>query len=181
MQKVGLGGSCYWCTEAIFRSLAGVVSVSQGWLKSREHDSFAEGVIVEYDEAIINLYAIIQIHLHTHSSTSAHGLREKYRSAIYVYSLAQQQKAKGCLFKLQQEFSQPLVTQVLEYQSYEPSEAEYHDYYYADPAKPFCTNLITPKLQELLNRFGDRVSDDARKVIEYQGSKRYEGDGYSGG
>ncbi|WP_201746378.1 peptide-methionine (S)-S-oxide reductase [Veronia nyctiphanis] len=66
MKKVGLGGSCHWCTEAIFQSLKGVVHVNQGWLSpATEPDAFSEGVIVSYDESKIPLDVLIEIHVYT--------------------------------------------------------------------------------------------------------------------
>ncbi|MEM9546265.1 MAG: peptide-methionine (S)-S-oxide reductase [Bacteroidota bacterium] len=81
-QKVGFGGGCHWCTEAVFQSLNGVTEVEQGWIASKEAPLLSEAVIVHYDEKIIDLTILIEIHLRTHSATSSHSMRSKYRSAI---------------------------------------------------------------------------------------------------
>lgn len=172
MAIVGLGGSCYWCTEAIFRSLIGVEKVDQGWLKAKGHDTLSEGVIVEYNGEVIDLYSLIQIHLHTHSCTSNHALRGRYRSAIYVYSTEQRKVAQLCLEALQTEFTEPIITQVLDYEAFEPSCQQIQDYYYSNPDKPFCRNQITPKLQKLLIKFGDSVEQNRRAVIEGVATQR---------
>ncbi|MCW8329905.1 N-acetyltransferase [Photobacterium sp. SDRW27] len=166
LQRIGLGGSCHWCTEAIFRSLNGVTRVSQGWLSSAGDNCFSEGIVIEYDEQVIDLQTVIEIHLHTHSCTSMHALRERYRSAVYVFEPAQKQAAQECLTTLQQEFEQPLITRVLDYQAFEPSRVQIQDYYYSNPQKPFCINQITPKLQKLLETFSCRVEPGKRAVIE---------------
>jgi peptide-methionine (S)-S-oxide reductase len=76
--KIGLGGSCHWCTEAIFQSLKGVPNVSQGWIEP-DNDSagFSEAVIVEFDPEMISLQDLIEIHLHSNF----------WISRIYFYSL----------------------------------------------------------------------------------------------
>jgi peptide-methionine (S)-S-oxide reductase len=85
--KIGLGGSCHWCTEAIFQSLKGVINVKQGWIKPDDNFSeFSEAVIVEFDPDLISLGNLIEIHLYTHSCTSDHAMRSKYRSAVYTFN-----------------------------------------------------------------------------------------------
>lgn len=172
MPKVGLGGSCYWCTEAIFCSLIGVEQVEQGWLSAVGQEEPSEGVIVGYDEQGIDLLNLIRIHLHTHSCTSNHVLRGRYRSAVYVYNPEQHLAARSCLESLQAEFDQPVITQVLDFKAVESSCQQNQDYYYSNPNKPFCRNQITPKLQKLLTKFGDRVEQSQRAVIEGEVTQR---------
>ncbi|OLQ80510.1 hypothetical protein BIT28_15660 [Photobacterium proteolyticum] len=166
MPTVGFGGSCYWCTEAIFRSLAGVEQVRQGWLTACGNDGPSEGVIVSYNERIIDLHTLIQIHLHTHGCTSNHALRGRYPSAVYVYSTEQGIEADACLKVLQAEFNQPVITRVLDFVAFKPSCEQIQDYYYSNPDKPFCRNRITPKLQRLLEKFSDKVDQSQKAVIE---------------
>ena len=95
LKKIALGGGCHWCTEAVFQSLKGVVSVEQGYIASLvKHSAFSEGVIVHFNANIISLKTLIEIHLYTHKSTSNHSMREKYRSAIYVFSKSQNDKVE---------------------------------------------------------------------------------------
>ncbi|MGF1757115.1 N-acetyltransferase [Photobacterium sagamiensis] len=167
MQKVGTGGSCHWCTEAVFLSLKGVTTVVQGWLASAgEDDSLSEGVIIEFDEQLISLCTLIEVHLHTHSCTSNHPLRHRYRSAVYAYTEPQKEAAKACLTELQADFDKPVVTKALICKEFMPSRQQIQDYYYSNPDKPFCTTQITPKLKRLLERFGDIVNVEKKTVIE---------------
>lgn len=158
VEEVGLGGSCHWCTEAIFLSLKGVRAVKQGWIASSEDPSrFSEAVLVEFDPQVIPLQKLIAIHLHTHSSTSAHSMRTKYRSAIYCYDAAQQRLATATIQALQQDFTAPLITEVLGFGSFKLNTQEYLNYYYSDPQKPFCRNIVNPKLIQLLKEFSAEV------------------------
>lgn len=86
MRKVGFGGGCHWCTEAVFQSLVGVIKVEQGFIAPLEvRNAFSEAVVVHFNQDEIGLKNLIEIHLRTHNSTSAHSMRDKYRSAIYAF------------------------------------------------------------------------------------------------
>ncbi|MFC0517772.1 peptide-methionine (S)-S-oxide reductase [Mucilaginibacter angelicae] len=164
MQKIGLGGSCHWCTEAIFRSLKGVGSVEQGWIASDgENTAPSEAVIVHFDPAEINLETLISIHLHTHSCTAEHAMRSKYRSAVYTFNEEQAKVGKQAIKNLQADFEQPIITIVLPFQTFKLNEEHYLDYYYKDPSKPFCQNIVSPKLKDLLSRFRNQV-DEAKQA-----------------
>ncbi|MFD0767160.1 peptide-methionine (S)-S-oxide reductase [Mucilaginibacter lutimaris] len=161
MQKVGFGGSCHWCTEAIFRSLKGVTAVEQGWISSHgEHSVPSEAVIVHFDRAVIDLKTLVAVHLHTHSCTAQHSMRSKYRSAVYTYNDHQSGEARQAVGELQSEFLEPIITKVLSFGSFKLNEETYLDYYYKNPEKPFCQNIVNPKLQELIRRFPHNISPE---------------------
>ena len=83
--KIAFGGGCHWCTEAVYKSLKGIISVEQGFLASDgEESSFSEAVIVSYEPSDISLEDLILIHLYTHKSTSDHSMRNKYLSLIHI-------------------------------------------------------------------------------------------------
>lgn len=152
--KIGLGGGCHWCTEAVFQSLIGVSLVEQGWIASdNENTAFSEAVIVHYDSTKIPLEILIEIHLATHNSTINHSMREKYRSAIYYFSKEQQQKVTTILTELQKKMNDTIITKILPYCNFKASREEIQEYYYKNPEKPFCKNYINPKLKILLERF----------------------------
>ena len=154
--KIGFGGGCHWCTEAVFQSLRGVMSVQQGFIRSRPpFETFSEAVIVSFDAQIISLSILTDIHLRTHSSQSAHSMRGKYRSAVYVYDAAQREAAETVLKALQEGFDAPLVTQVIDFVEFMPSEARFQNYYASGPERPFCKTYIDPKLDKLRKMFGE--------------------------
>ena len=95
-QKIAFGGGCHWCTEAVFQSIKGVLKVEQGFVAStKKNSSFSEAVIVHFEDSKIALKTLIEIHLHTHKSTSNHSMRSKYRSAIYTFSEVQNKKVQS--------------------------------------------------------------------------------------
>ena len=145
MQKIGLGGSCHWCIEAIFRSLKGVATVEQGWIASNgENTTPSEAVIVNFDPNEISIETLIGIHLRTHSCTANHEMRSKYRSAVYTFTNEQAEKAEQTIKYLQTDFDQPIITKVLPFQAFKLNEENYLDYYYKDPTKPFVKTSLIP-------------------------------------
>lgn len=163
LQKIAFGGSCHWCTEAVFQSLKGVEKVEQGFVAStNSNKSFSEAVIVHFDATCIDLKDLIEIHLYTHESTSHHSMRQKYRSAVYTFWEGQKTRAQMTLKILQPNFERPLITEVLPFHAFKPSDGQFTDYYYKNPEKPFCRNYIQPKLRFLMERFSDVV--DIKKL-----------------
>jgi len=162
-----LGGGCHWCTEAVFQSLLGVENVAQGFIASEgNNDSFSEAVIVDFDPKVISLETLIEIHLHTHKSTSAHSMRSKYRSAVYYFKENQQEEINQVLRRLQRFFKEPLVTKTLPFCNFKESEAMFQNYYYSNPNKPFCETHINPKLSLLLKQFSKVVNKEKIKRKE---------------
>ncbi len=164
LHKIGLGGGCHWCTEAVFQSLKGVHKVEQGFVASeKENSSFSEAVIVHFDNSKISLKDLIAIHLHTHKSTSEHSMRSKYRSAIYIFSEKDETLTTKILSDLEDDFERKLITQVLPFKAFKPSDEMFQNYYYSNKQKPFCETYINPKLKLLLDRFSKHV--DSKKLV----------------
>ncbi len=162
-QKIGFGGGCHWCTEAVFQSLRGVTRVEQGFIRSDPPaDSWSEAVIVHFDPAVIDLPTLIEVHLRTHSATREHALRSKYRSALYAFDDAQRFTAEKTLAALQGEFEERLVTQVLAFQAFQASDARFQNYYATDPERPFCKRHIDPKLDLIRARFAEHAGEGER-------------------
>lgn len=155
--RIGFGGSCHWCTEAIFQSLAGVIKVRQGWISAEEDEAFHEGVIVEFRPEQIPLKLLIEVHLRTHSSTSDHMLRKRYRSAVYTFTDSQKNAVKKILVELQQQFEQQLITGEYSFKEFKTSDESFQNYYQKNPGKPFCKSYIDPKLKLLFKDFAEYI------------------------
>lgn len=164
MMKVGIGGSCHWCTEAIFQSLIGVTQVEQGWISSKEYPAMSEAIIVHFDPEFVPLNVLIKIHLYTHSCTSMHSMRDKYRSAIYTYNQEQSDNAHQAINSLQIFFEDMIITKVLSFAEFKINKEQYLDYYYNNPEKAFCKNKIEPKLKKLISMFAKRVDNSSLKL-----------------
>ena len=165
IHKIAFGGGCHWCTEAVYKSLKGIISVEQGFVASDgEESSFSEAVIVSYEPSDISLEDLILIHLYTHKSTSDHSMRNKYRSAVYTFGPLDVERSTLALQKFQKNFKKPLVTKVLPFREFKVSDKAFQNYYYENPYKPFCKTHIAPKIKLLLLKFADKV--DHIKVLD---------------
>ncbi|GGF32869.1 peptide-methionine (S)-S-oxide reductase [Echinicola rosea] len=159
LQQIGFGGGCHWCTEAVFQHLKGVHLVKQGWIANRaEQATFSEAVLVDYDPAIIPLSVLVEAHLITHSSTSLHGMRKKYRSAVYVLDSCQKMSVREIIKHLQPKFDKPLIVQTLDFGGFRDNEEHFKNYYLNKPEAPFCGQYIQPKLALLQERLGEYFS-----------------------
>ena len=149
IKKLGFSGACHWCTEAIFQSVAGVIKTKQGWISSEEMpNQFSEGVLMEYDDKLITLDKLLEIHLMTHSSRSNHSMRHKYKSAAYVFNATDFDKLKSILKRLNSS-SEQYITQMLYFKSFKLNEEKYLDYYKRNQNAPFCQRYIAPKLEQV--------------------------------
>ncbi len=133
--------------------------VEQGWVAAPPpDDAWSEAVIVHYNGERLPVAVLLEIHLRTHSATSDHPLRGRYRSAVYYFGGAEERRElEAILVRLQTDFPEPLLTRVLPFAAFRPSLPEHLDYYATDPERPFCKRFIDPKLALLREKFGDWV------------------------
>lgn len=168
MERIGFGGNCHWCTEAIFLSLKGVATVEQGWISSSgDEASFSEAIIVDFNPDYISLELLLEVHLNTHSCTSQHSMRDKYRSAVYFFKSSQEQLAQDIIKVLQTGFAECIITKVIPFVMFKLNDEKYQNYYYSDPGKPFCQNIVNPKLKKLLASFPNLVDPEKLDLAKH--------------
>jgi len=156
VEKIGFGGGCHWCTEGVFQALRGVVQVDQGFLQSEAPwDAWAEGVIVTFDPAIIQLGILAEVHLRTHSASGTYSPEGRYRSAVYVFDDQQHDEAARTIAQFASDTGEPARTAVLAFVGFRGSEERYRNYYQTDPSRPFCRRYIDPKLAYIRQHFAD--------------------------
>jgi peptide-methionine (S)-S-oxide reductase len=167
LAQIGLGGGCHWCTEAVFSVLKGVSKVEQGWIASTEKNKyFSEAVLIEFDSTIIDLETLVSIHLYTHSSTSYHSMRNKYRSAVYFFSFQQQKEIIEIMEGLRELFTQRIITQILPFSEFKLNQEKYLNYYKKNKDNGFCKRYINPKLEMLLARYKPNLKENLVDSLE---------------
>ncbi len=152
--SIGFGGGCHWCTEGVFQIVKGVIGVDQGFLQSEAPwDAWAEGVMVSFDPAAIDLATLVAVHLRTHSANGGYSPGGRYRSAVYLLSAGQRDDAARTIARFAAETDAPARTKLLPFVAFRPSEERYRNYYRTDPARPFCRRYIDPKLATIRRDF----------------------------
>ena len=145
--RIGFGGGCHWCTEAVFQHVPGVTHVDQGWASDADDpERYSEAVLVDYDLEQVSLAHLVRVHLHTHSCTSDHPMRRKYRSAVYGFGESEMEAARAAIEKWRSDFDAPVLTEVLRLGGFRQNTERYRDYYRKDPEAPFCRRWVEPKL-----------------------------------
>ncbi|MUP45720.1 peptide methionine sulfoxide reductase [Gramella sp. BOM4] len=153
LQKIGMGGGCHWCTEAVFQVLKGVKRVEQGYLSiDSDPEKFYEGVIVYFNSTEIDLKTLIKVHLQTHQSQENHSLRTRYLSAIYYFDKTQKARIENILDRLKEKGIK-FITRAVPFGKFRASREEIRNYYRTDPERPFCKTYINPKLKIIQDHF----------------------------
>ncbi len=165
-----LAGGCFWCTEAIFKRVRGVMSVVPGYAASRiEHPSYeqvctgrtgaAEAVQITYDPAVISYEKLLDIFWHTHDPTTlnrqGNDVGTQYRSAIFYHNAEQERIALASREALERAgtYASPIVTEITAFTNFYPAEDYHRDYYDRHPSQPYCMVVIDPKVQKLLKTY----------------------------
>jgi len=165
-----LGGGCFWCTEAVFDRVRGVVDVESGYSNGHvQRPSYEqvcggdtghnEVVRLVYDPAQVSVRQLLGIFFATHDPTTlnrqGNDVGTQYRSAIYTTQPEQERVAHDLMAELEQArvFAAPLVTEVLPLANYWPAEAYHQDYYRQHPTQGYCAYVVGPKVAKFRQQF----------------------------
>lgn len=160
-----LGAGCFWCTEAVFQQIPGVVSVTSGYaggqVKNPTYEQVCTGQTghaevsrIVYDPKKTSLEKILTVFWEAHDPTSlnrqGHDVGTQYRSAIYYNTDEQRKIAEKSKAEASKEFSKPIVTEIAKAGEFYPAENYHQDYYRLNKNRnPYCTMVISPKLKKL--------------------------------
>ncbi|EGK8022683.1 peptide-methionine (S)-S-oxide reductase MsrA [Campylobacter lari] len=163
-KEIILGAGCFWCTQAVFDEIKGVVYTEVGYSGGKPNPSY-ESVIngdenievakIIYDEKQISLEKILEIFLKIHDPTSLdkQGADEgiQYRSVIFYQTNEELKIISDFLQKAQKYYAKAIVTQVLELEKFYKAEDYHQKYFKNNPSQAYCRFVITPKLEKLVN------------------------------
>ena len=172
--KATFGGGCFWCTEAIFRELSGVIDVksgySGGFVKNPPYrevctgkTGHAEVIEIEYNPDVISYEDLLNVHLTTHDPTTLNrqgaDRGSQYRSIILYRSEKEKQMAENAITLMQKSLSKTIVTEIKEFDHFYEAE-EAHQMYYANHENaPYCQAVIDPKLSKFRKKHMDKIKD----------------------
>lgn len=164
------GSGCFWCTEAVFEKLNGVINVVSGYSGgSKENPTYkevctgetghAEVTQITYDPEIITFDELLEVYWKTHDPTTlnrqGNDVGTQYRSVIFYHNENQKELAETYREKLEKEkvFSNPIVTEITKFVKFFPAEDYHQDYYEQNKSQPYCSLVITPKVEKFKKVF----------------------------
>ncbi len=173
LEYATLGGGCFWCLEAVYQEVAGVVGVVSGYAGGEVPDptyqqvclgatGHAEVVQITFDPQVVSYRHLLDIFFTIHDPTTLNrqgaDIGSQYRSVIFCHSSAQQQIAEETVAELGQAaaWPDPIVTEILPLTKFYPAESYHQNYYRNNPWQPYCLMVVRPKVSKFRSKFGDQ-------------------------
>lgn len=165
-EQIVLGAGCFWCTEAAFQEIQGVVNVEPGYSGGHtESPSYeevcsdktghAEVARITFDKDVLSFENVLDIFFSIHDPTTLNmqgaDVGTQYRSIILYLSDEQRSKSEQKIRQLESEkvYPRPIVTEIKQFQVFYPAEDYHRNYYRENSMAPYCRAVISPKLQKL--------------------------------
>ena len=166
IDTITLGGGCFWCLEAVYLEVRGVLSVESGYSNGQaerpDYEAVCSGstgcvevVSLRFDTSRISLAQILDIFFLIHDPTTlnrqGHDVGTQYRSGIYWHRPQQEVEVRNYLEQLAREgrYADPIVTEVLPLSHYWPAESYHQNYYARNPYQGYCMHVVGPKVEKL--------------------------------
>jgi len=164
------GGGCFWCTEAIFQNLRGVITARPGYAGgelaepsyeqvSSGKTGHAEVTRIEFDPSIISFDDLLTVFFATHDPTSlnrqGNDIGTQYRSIVLYSNDEQKAAAETYIKKLNAESDKPIVTEIKPLTNFYEAEDYHRNYYLSHKDEPYCRFVIAPKMEHLRKKFHD--------------------------
>ena len=163
VQTIVLGGGCFWCLEAVYELVDGVVAVESGYANGHVVNpsyeqvcsgttGHAEVIKVQFDPAAIDLREILHIFFVVHDPTTpnrqGNDVGPQYRSAIFYHTDEQKAVATQLIAELTRDkvFPAPIVTEVTAFTNFYPAEGYHQGYFRDNPGQPYCAFVVVPKV-----------------------------------
>ncbi|PIW59219.1 bifunctional methionine sulfoxide reductase B/A protein [Shewanella sp. CG12_big_fil_rev_8_21_14_0_65_47_15] len=160
------GAGCFWCVEAIFKSLKGVINVTSGYSGGEASDAdyksvcsgltgHAEVVHIEFDPAQISFSTLLQVLFESHDPTTlnrqGNDKGPQYRSIVFAHTAEQIEQTNSLINQLTiaKVFDAPIVTQVSAFETFYPAEHYHNDYFALHGEQPYCQMVVRPKVEKV--------------------------------
>lgn len=167
-----IAGGCFWCTEAVFKDVIGVESVTSGYTGGTVPNptykqvctgetGHAEAIRIGYDPARLSYGELLDISFATHDPTQlnrqGNDIGTQYRSAVFFATPEQKQQAEAAIQRAQADYSSPIVTTLEPLGEWYPAEDYHQDYWQGEGQQNrYCLAVIPPKLQKLHKRYAEK-------------------------
>ena len=172
-----LGGGCFWCLEAVYEELEGVVDVESGYAGGRVPrptyeqvcggaTGHAEVVRIEFDPGVISYREILEvffvIHDPTQSNRQGDDVGTQYRSAIFIHSDEQRRVAAEVIDELKSHVTGQIVTEVMPVPDYYRAETRHQEYFRHNAAQGYCMFVVAPKVAKFRKTFAAKRRKSGR-------------------
>jgi peptide-methionine (S)-S-oxide reductase len=174
LEVATFAAGCFWCTEAVFDQLKGVVRVESGYsggnVPSPSYEEVctgdtghAESIEITFDPSIISFKDLLQIFFTTHDPTTYNrqggDVGTQYRSAIFYHNPEQEKIARQVIqeFNGSKVWKKPIVTEVVPYREFYKAEDYHQDYYAKNSGQPYCRVVIEPKIAKLREHYREKL------------------------
>lgn len=170
---ITLGGGCFWCTEAVYERVRGVLRVESGYtngqVRNPSYEQVCSGttghnevVRVNFDPSLITLREVLEIFFVIHDPTTLNSQGNdagtQYRSGIYFHDAAQHAVARDVLAEVNAHHGGRAVTELQPEQNYSRAE-DYHQHYFANhPNQGYCAMVVAPKVEKFKKTFAEKVA-----------------------
>lgn len=173
-----LGGGCFWCLEAVFKDLRGVISAKSGYQGGHVPNptyyavcsattGHAEVVRVTFDPAVVSYADILRVFFTIHDPTTkdrqGNDIGPQYRSVIFTHGPEQRATAEAVMAEITAAriWSGKLVTELVDAPAFYPAEDEHDDYFARNPFTGYCRVVVAPKVAKFRKQFADRLKASA--------------------
>jgi peptide-methionine (S)-S-oxide reductase len=168
------GTGCFWCTEAVFQELKGVLKATSGYtggtVANPSYEAVcsgttghAEALQIVYDPTVITYDELLEVFWEAHDPTSlnkqGNDVGTQYRSAIFYHNEEQQQKAEHYKAELNKSgaYDKPIVTEIAAFTKFYPAEDYHQNYYNTHGSQPYCYLVIRPKVEKFEKVFKNKL------------------------
>ena len=168
LEKIILGGGCFWCTEAVFQQIRGIKSVEPGYAGGHvdfpTYEEICEGdtghvevVRLTFDTKIVSYDLLLSIFFAIHDPTTLNrqgsDVGSQYRSVIYCESPQQMKTALAAVKKAATDWEAPVLTEVAIAPAFYPAEEYHQNYFKLNKHQSYCTMVVAPKVDKARNFF----------------------------
>jgi len=169
---ITLGGGCFWCTEAVFVRVEGVVDVESGYcnghVQNPTYEQVCDGntghvevVQLRYDPKVTSLRELLEIFFVIHDPTTlnrqGNDVGTQYRSGIYLSVAGDLEVAQGFVEQVNKAMNGKVVTEIEMLDNYSAAEDYHQDYFENHPNQGYCAFVVAPKVKKFLQTFSNKV------------------------
>lgn len=169
-----LGGGCFWCLEAVYKDLSGILKVesgySGGFVPNPSYNQVcagttghAEVVQLTFDPSLVSFQEILEVFFTIHDPTTlnrqGNDVGTQYRSAIYYHTEEQRQEVEAVVKRIESEkiWHNPIVTEISPYKTFYKAEEYHQDYFERNPYQPYCQIVVAPKVAKFRKQFLEKL------------------------